>query len=513
MDQVTEPLAKGFDAMFGTLGVTFEFLGQIGTDLLGLINGLVRMIPGVNKGFDVLRGAVDLLVLPFRMLKLLIMGLYEAYLRLKEKLPGGLSEDEKKKKIQLYNDRMKENASIELDVSQGYTKENKAKYQKELERLRAKGEGGGERARTIESAIKQIEAKLQNSNRAEGTQSTLNGKPVTWNGSKWVPATTSTTPAPAPAPAKAPAAPALGDITPPAPSAQPKEVPQEIKTTAASTSALNQKATEQTTQTTTVSKNTTIANVTLGNIRVGLIQISNKLTGIQNALLGDLNNIQAGVTSISNLLHSGNLKVKTDSIFGGGPMGTATGNLGQAQNLASQMGLGLTSHFRAGDPGYHGLGRAMDFSNGIGTREELAFAHAMISKYGSTIKELIHTPLGFGIKNGVKVPLSYWGERVNAMHYNHVHVAFADGPENGKAFGGPNGLAAARSYESAMVPGSVKIDSFTRNASEGFGQHTYGDINVTVNAGNISDHKQLAIAVAREIGNAIGDVQASGIFV
>jgi hypothetical protein len=321
-----------------------------------------------------------------------------------------------------------------------------------------------------------------------------------------------TPPTPAKPGEKTPA-PAPPKITPPSPSAKPAAIPQEIKITAASTSALNLKATEQITQATTVSKNTTIANVTLGNIRVGLIQISNKLTGIQTALLGDLNNIQAGVTSISNLLHSGSLKVKAEGMGpGGGPMGTATGSLGQAYNLAGQMGLGLTSHFRAGDPGYHGLGRAMDFSNGVGTREELAFANAMISKYGSTIKELIHTPLGFGIKNGVKVPLSYWGERVNAMHYNHVHVAFAEGPENGKAFGGPNGLAAARSYESAMVPGSVKIDSFTRNASEGFGQTTYGDINVTVHAGNTSDHRQLAILVAREIGNAIGDVQASGLF-
>jgi hypothetical protein len=155
----------------------------------------------------------------------------------------------------------------------------------------------------------------------------------------------------------------------------------------------------------------------------------------------------------------------------------------------------------------------MDFSNGIDTPQQMAFAKAMIAKYGNTIKELIYTPLGFGIKDGVRVPLSYWGERVNAMHYNHVHVAFAGGPEGGRAFGGPNGLAAARSYESAMVPGSVKVDSFTRNASEGFGQHTYGDINVTVNAGGTSDPNQLAEIVARKIGQAINEVQASSLFV
>ena len=241
-----------------------------------------------------------------------------------------------------------------------------------------------------------------------------------------------------------------------------------------------------------------------------MVAISNKLTNIQTALLGDLNNIQSGVTSISNLLRSGSLKVKAEGMGpGGGPMGTATGNLGQAQNLAAQMGLGLTSHFRAGDKGYHGLGRAMDFSNGIDTPQQMAFARTMIAKYGNTIKELIYTPLGFGIKDGVRVPLSYWGAKTNAMHYDHVHVAFAGGPENGRMF---NSKAAAGGWENSMVPGSVKVDSFTRNASEGFGQHTYGDINITVNAGNISDPKQLAIAVAREFGDAIGFVQSSSIF-
>ena len=306
---------------------------------------------------------------------------------------------------------------------------------------------------------------------------------------------------PAPAPAKVPPA-----FTP----SRPATIPQEVKTTASSTAALNQKATTQVAHVAAVSKNSVITNVTLGNIRLGLVAISNKLTNIQTALLGDLNSMQAGIKSISNLLHSGNMKVKTDGLFGGGPMGTATGNLGRAQNMAGQMGLGLTSHFRAGDKGYHGLGRAMDFSNGIDTPQQMAFAKAMIANYGSTIKELIYTPLGFGIKDGVKVPLSYWGAKTNAMHYNHVHVAFAGGPEEGRMF---NSKAAAGGWENSMVPGSVKVDSFTRNSSEGFGQNTYGDIVVNVSAGATSDPNQLAEIVARKIGQAIADVQSSSLFV
>ena len=41
--------------------------------------------------------------------------------------------------------------------------------------------------------------------------------------------------------------------------------------------------------------------------------------------------------------------------------------------------------------------------------------------------QLIYTPLGFGIANGKKVGLDYWGDATNAIHYHHVHVALAKG--------------------------------------------------------------------------------------
>src|SRR5690606_4511764 len=57
----------------------------------------------------------------------------------------------------------------------------------------------------------------------------------------------------------------------------------------------------------------------------------------------------------------------------------------------------------------------------------LRFARFMAATFGSRLLELIHTPLGFGIKNGQKVPLSFWGGDVNADHFDHVHVAMRDG--------------------------------------------------------------------------------------
>ena len=476
MDEVTEPLADAFRALWSALTTTWDVLVQVGGDLLGMLNGMVTWIPGVSKGFNLLRFAMFALLSPFKMLEIGILGIYELYLTLKKKFTGGLSPEEQKR----LDEQRAKKASNELIIQarQSVNVSLKTQEQEELKKL--------EKAKTDEER-KGIEMYLYSIRKLQATdyanKADYEKKPS--------------------AAAQVPAAFALNS---------PAAIPQEVKTTANSTAALNQKATTQVAHVAAVSKNSVITNVTLGNIRLGLVAISNKLTNIQTALLGDLNSMQAGIKSISNLLHSGNMKVKTDGLFGGGPMGTATGNLGRAQNMAGQMGLGLTSHFRAGDKGYHGLGRAMDFSNdtvGRGTPQQMAFAKAMIANYGSTIKELIYTPLGFGIKDGAQVPLSYWGAKTNAMHYNHVHVAFAGGPEEGRMF---NSKAAAGGWENSMVPGSVKVDSFTRNSSEGFGQNTYGDIIVNVSAGGTSDPNQLAEIVARKIGDAITKAQSSILF-
>ena len=51
----------------------------------------------------------------------------------------------------------------------------------------------------------------------------------------------------------------------------------------------------------------------------------------------------------------------------------------------------------------------------------------MIKRYGSSLEQLIYTPLGYGISKGKIVNLDHWGDKVNAEHYNHVHVAFEKG--------------------------------------------------------------------------------------
>jgi len=138
----------------------------------------------------------------------------------------------------------------------------------------------------------------------------------------------------------------------------------------------------------------------------------------------------------------------TDQITGDVKFGNQSGNLNLVKELGKGMGLNITSMFREGDRGYHGSGRAIDFQTpgkpgNRGTPQQMEFAREVIRRYGTTIKELIYTPLGFGIKDGKQVPLTTWGplsppwadlpeghqlkNSTNAIHYDHVHVAFKDG--------------------------------------------------------------------------------------
>jgi len=120
----------------------------------------------------------------------------------------------------------------------------------------------------------------------------------------------------------------------------------------------------------------------------------------------------------------------------GGTLGSKQGNLETARKVAQSMGLMMTSGKRAprfpGDNSLHIQGRAMDFSNdsvGNGTPQQLAYAKKMVNDYGSSLTQLIYTPLGYGIANGKKVGLDHWGEATNKQHYNHVHVAYKRGGE------------------------------------------------------------------------------------
>lgn len=100
-------------------------------------------------------------------------------------------------------------------------------------------------------------------------------------------------------------------------------------------------------------------------------------------------------------------------------------NLAPYARLGSQYGLSVTSGLRvgsittSGNISNHSSGNAIDIAGAASNM--LAFARTMAARFGAGLDELIHTPLGFGIKHGQRVP-----PYAAADHYDHVHVADLD---------------------------------------------------------------------------------------
>lgn len=105
----------------------------------------------------------------------------------------------------------------------------------------------------------------------------------------------------------------------------------------------------------------------------------------------------------------------------------ANANLGPFAMLGSTYGLSVVSGLRpraitsSGNVSYHASGRAIDVDRGSASAM-LAYGLMMAATFGGKLKELIHTPMGFSIKNGQRV-----APYAQADHYDHVHVAMQRG--------------------------------------------------------------------------------------
>jgi uncharacterized membrane protein YgcG len=121
---------------------------------------------------------------------------------------------------------------------------------------------------------------------------------------------------------------------------------------------------------------------------------------------------------------------------GGGSLMGANPALKVYVDAAARFGLQVTSGLRPGDnDSYHGSGNAVDLAapmTPVGQAAMLRFAQYAAEHWGAQLEELIHTPLGFGIKNGVRVA-PYAAED----HYDHVHIADTDPPMPGDEDAGP----------------------------------------------------------------------------
>ena len=177
----------------------------------------------------------------------------------------------------------------------------------------------------------------------------------------------------------------------------------------------------------------------------------------------------------------GEIADKTAASFAmGGALGGGSATLAAMEALGHANGLMTTSGHRPGDPGFHGVNRARDLSNGSGETPEMnKVANIMATQFGSSLTELIYTPLGYSIKNGAKTGLISPDN-----HYHHIHVAVAEGLAKAAVF---NSEKAAYNYEKANMPAGsepmkVNLASMTANSSEfgGGGDIHVGDINVNV---------------------------------
>jgi hypothetical protein len=121
---------------------------------------------------------------------------------------------------------------------------------------------------------------------------------------------------------------------------------------------------------------------------------------------------------------------------GGGSLMGANPALKVYADVAAKFGLQVTSGLRPGDSdSYHGSGNAIDLAAPMtpeGKAAMLRFAQYAAENWGGQLEELIHTPLGYGIKNGVRV-----APYAAAEHYNHVHIADTDPPKSADDGAGP----------------------------------------------------------------------------
>jgi hypothetical protein len=152
---------------------------------------------------------------------------------------------------------------------------------------------------------------------------------------------------------------------------------------------------------------------------------------------------------------------KATGASAGGLMGANAGLAGYAAE-GSRYGLHVSSGARpgaittSGNVSLHASGNAIDLAGDPSSM--LSYAKYEASTHGSGLDELIHTPLGFGIKNGKQVPLSFWGSAINAQHHDHVHVGDRTPDAGG---GGIGGLGGALGGGGFGLPPSLNLDAPT----------------------------------------------------
>jgi hypothetical protein len=453
--EIGHTLQGSFSGLSDVIGTLMAFIGDLGSGIGRLLN----LLPGVNVQLDLLKVLLVPITGAFQALEIGLLGLNVVLTKVRSWMANWLGTEEEKKaayqasvdanvkmrgaqgRQNAYNMSMQGNAALKRGL-------NSAEYElKNSKELKA--------ARSAELKAFIAEARAQLGQRPAVSPT---GKPIGGL------APTAGAPA-AQAPVSAASlTTAVAPLTTAVQAGTTATAAVKSSITAASAAA-GVKAQAQ------LTKTDALVSATNG-VKSALMAISSKMVTQVTASQIAQNTAQA-LTLLSQI----NTSVKSSSMGGfmgpngfSPPLGGAQGSLSNAAGMASANGLQVTSSFRPGDKGYHGVGRAMDFSNSTGpTPQMMAFAQQMIAKYGSSLTELIYSPLGFSIKNGQKVaPLAY------GSHFNHVHVAFAHGVGNPRLF---SSAQAAQAYEGMYAPAGAQVKTITANTSENLG----GTYNVTQN--------------------------------
>jgi hypothetical protein len=194
---------------------------------------------------------------------------------------------------------------------------------------------------------------------------------------------------------------------------------------------------------------------------------------------------------------------------GGGGMGLGGGYGNKGVAIAGELGNYIKA--TGGAPGsiwehpWHGGVKGKHAAGSYHYENRAIDIGAWADEQGGVISRI----KAFNAKMGVK-PVEFLHAGNDRNHQDHVHVAYALGSGNPAFF---SSQSAATSWEKKMMPGGARVRSVTSNSSESMGGTSVGNINVTVNAGHISDPDQLATIVAQRLSTAIQEVRSANVLV
>jgi hypothetical protein len=481
---------SGISDVFGTV---FGFIGDLGAGLGRLIN----IIPGVNVQLDLLKVAFTPITAALQAFELGLLGLNVLLTKVRSWLTNWLGSDEEKK--------ARYDESVAADVKMRQTQGRQNAYNMSMQGPEALKKAmssaiyelnnsktlKASRSAELKAFVAEAKAQLGKPTPAAPAKPGAPGKPTTTT----------------PAAGTAPTAPAPVTI-PPQSLAPITTATNAVNTTMTTVNASTQGVRGAVSAADTAAKAAAVKHGTqltqllgaMNAVKSGVMVMSSKLSGMKVAI--DQKATQATLAQVLSTIQSGKLKVQADFNMPGGPLGGGSGGPAIFGSAASKFGLTMTSGFRPGDPGYHGIDRARDYSNGSGpTPQMMMFAQYLANNFGSSLKELIYTPLGWSIKNGRKVP-----PYAQAAHYNHVHVAWAGGVSNPRFF---DSATAARQYESMYAPAGARIQTATWNSAEGRlgGGPTTVNQNITISGAD--DPRRLAEMVFNYAAQAAEHVNNS----